>query len=279
MNSSIFNLALTVYHDRMLKENKDYPSADMDVQHMRKNPDQVPDRDIATAADIDKSCKEQGIQYVTIHDDLYPAMLKDLKREAPQVLYIKTSTPLAELFKGDFVAIVGTRDPSSYGISSCRKILRHLAGERDPKPTIVSGLALGIDITAHAAALEAGMKTIAVLPCGLDEIYPKVHTPVAEKIATTPGCALVSPFPPGTAPTAYNFFARNPVIAALSNSTVIVESRVKGGAKIIARAAYQIERKVFAIPGRIDDIRSDGCNELIAEGIADILCDKNMTEI
>lgn len=275
MESSIFNLALARYHQR----NTNDKSIDGDVEFIRMHPELIPDEDIAAATETDKLCKENSIKYVTIYDDLYPKKLKDLKTEAPQVLYIKSATPVAELFGNKGVAVVGTRVPSPYGIDSCRRINTHLAKNPDAPVTIISGLAFGIDIEAHRCALDSGMKTIAVLPCGLDEVYPRQHAAIAARIAVTDGCALVSPFPPKTAPTVVNFFERNYVIAALADSTVIVETKAKGGSMIIGNAAYRMDRKVFAVPGRNTDTRSEGCNALICEGIADILCTKNINDV
>lgn len=243
---------------------------------LKYTPDAIEESYLQRAKKMTEELTEMGIQALTFLDDDYPTALRDLGTESPQVLYIKSKTPVKELFTEDTLAVVGTRDPSPYGINTCRRIVRTLAESRQEKPVIVSGFALGIDITAHTAALEAGMKTIAVLPCGLNEVYPRVHATVAERIETTPGCALVSPFPPGTAPTAYNFLSRNPVIASLAKTTIVVESRERGGAMIIARKAYELDRTVRAVPGRIEDIRSAGCNDLIREGIADILTEKDL---
>lgn len=244
---------------------------------LKYTPDAIEESYLQRAKQVTKELTEMGIQALTFLDEEFPEALIDVS-DCPKILYVKSTTPLSELFKGKMVTIAGTRDQSMYGRDCCMHIVRTLANS-PVRPTIVSGLALGIDFTAHAAALEAGMKTIAVLPCGLDEVYPKVHTRVAERIATTPGCALISPFPPGTAPTAYNFLSRNLVIAALAQTTVIVETKQKGGANIIARKAFELDRKVWAVPGRINDIRSAGCNDLIREGIADILTEKDLMTI
>lgn len=244
---------------------------------LKYTPDEIEESYLQRAKKMTEELSEKGIQALTYLDEEFPEALIDVS-DCPKILYVKSTTPLSELFHTQMTAVVGTRVQSPYGRDCCRKIIAKLANNDNPQ-TIVSGLAFGIDITAHTAALEAGMKTIAVLPCGLDEVYPKAHTEVAERIATTPGCALISPFPPGTAPTAYNFLARNLVIAALAKTTVVVESRERGGAMLIARRAYELDRKIWAVPGRIGDIRSAGCNDLIREGIADILTEKNFDEL
>lgn len=276
MDKTIFNLALTIYRAENATDTKKHPFIDADVNSLREHPDLMPEKYLMQAQELAANYERLGIKYVTIHDDDYPTALRDLRTDSPQVLYIKSKTPVKELFTEDALAVVGTRDPSPYGINTCRRIIGTLAESQQEKPVIVSGFALGIDITAHTAAQEAGMKTIAVLPCGLDEVYPKVHATVAQRLATTPGCALISPFPPGTAPTAYNFLVRNPVIAALAKTTIVVESRERGGAMLVARKAYELDRTVRAVPGRIGDIRSAGCNDLISQGIADIITEKDI---
>jgi Predicted Rossmann fold nucleotide-binding protein involved in DNA uptake len=125
-----------------------------------------------------------------------------------------------------------------------------------------------VDITAHAAALEGGLPTVGVSPVGVDDVYPRRHTAFVERMCSTPGCALVTDYPPGTAPTAFNFLRRNRIIAGLAGATVLVESRIKGGGMITARLAAGYGRDVFALPGRIDDLRSQGCNQLIQEQLA-----------
>lgn len=208
----------------------------------------------------------RGVQVLTYLDEVYPRQLADIP-DAPRILYVKSVTPVEELFPEKMIAVVGTRDASPYGLNTAWNLVCEVPG----KSPIVSGLAFGIDIKAQNAALTIGRPTIAVLPCGLDTVYPFAHRQIAEIISTTRGCALVSPYPPGTAPDAFRFLDRNRVIAGLSEATVVVESKVKGGALVAARLAKDYGRKVFAIPGRIDDVRSAGCNALIAEGTAGIL--------
>lgn len=208
----------------------------------------------------------RGIQVLTYLDEEYPRQLADIPN-APRILYVKSVTPVEELFPEKMIAVVGTRDASPYGLNTAWNFVCEVPG----KSPIVSGLALGVDIKAHNAALTVGRPTIAVLPCGLDTVYPFAHRQIAGIIATTRGCALVSPYPPGTAPEAFRFLDRNRVIAGLCDSTVVVESKAKGGALVTAKLAKDYGRKVFAFTGRIDDVRSAGCNALIAEGTARIL--------
>jgi len=209
----------------------------------------------------------QGYQFLDIFDEGYPEVLRECP-DAPLLLYVRSSTPAAELFnRHPAVAIVGTRDQSLYGQDACRRIVRALS-EAPARPTVVSGLALGVDITAHAAALEGGLPTIGVSPVGVEDVYPRRHAAFVARMCDTPGCALVTDYPPGTVPAAFNFLRRNRIIAGLAGATVLVESRTKGGGMITARLAAGYGRDVFAVPGRIDDLRSQGCNQLLKEQVA-----------
>ena len=138
---------------------------------------------------------------------------------------------------------------------------------------IVSGLALGTDGVAHAAALECGLGTVGVMATGLDKIYPYSHTGLADRITADPNGALVTDYPAGTVPVALNFIRRNRIIAGLCRATIVIESKRKGGSLLTARYATDYNRDLFALPGRIDDPRSSGCNSLIASGMAEIIAD------
>ena len=209
----------------------------------------------------------RGIQFLSIFDESYPEALRECP-DAPLLLYVRSATPAAELFVGrPAVAIVGTRDQSLYGRECCQRIVRALA-EAPARPLVVSGLALGVDITAQAAALDSGLPTVGVSPVGVEDVYPRRHTAFVERMVSTPGCALVTDYPPGTAPVAYTFLRRNRIIAGLAGATVLVESRIKGGGMITARLAAGYGREVYALPGRIDDVRSQGCNRLLREQLA-----------
>ena len=209
----------------------------------------------------------RGVQFLDIFDEGYPEALRECP-DAPLLLYVRSATPARELFgRRPAVSIVGTRDQSLYGRACCQRIVRAL-GEAPCKPLIVSGLALGVDITAHAAALDSGLPTIGVSPVGVEDVYPRRHSAFVERMVTTPGCALVTDYPPGTYPAAFNFLRRNRIIAGLGGATILVESRLKGGGMITARLAAGYGRDVFAVPGRIDDLRSQGCNLLLREQLA-----------
>lgn len=168
------------------------------------------------------------------------------------------------------VLIVGTRDISPYGKAKTRRIVEALS-KNPARPVVISGLALGVDTEAHLAALDNGMPTVAVLPTGLDTVYPQVNRELAKRITQTPGCCLMTQFPDETAPMAINFFSRNAVMATMADLVIVVESKPRGGAIVTARYAYDQGIPVLAIPGRVDDVRSQGCNALISTGIATML--------
>lgn len=229
--------------------------------------------DISSAA-LDKAAEElhdlrsRGCDFIAVTDDAYPSLLKECE-DPPVGLYVRSTTPPGELFPdGPYISIVGTRDISPYGREWCGRIVYTLS-MAPVRPTIVSGFAIGVDINAHLAALDVGLPTIAVLPVGIDDVYPRRHRAIAERLAATPGCALVSDYPPGTSAEAANFLRRNRIIAGMSQGTILVESKMQGGGTMTAGLAASYGREVFALPGRIDDLRSQGCNRLIAEKIAE----------
>lgn len=206
--------------------------------------------------------------FVGLNDPAYPKLLQECP-DRPLGLYVRSETPVEDLFNSrEAIAFVGTRDLSSYGREWCGNLVSALA-ESDRKPLIVSGLAFGIDYVAHATALTLGLPTVGVMATGIDRIYPSRHESIADKMVRTPGCALVSCYPPGTAPVATQFLSRNRIIAGMSRATVLVESKIKGGGLITARHAYSYDRDVYALPGRVDDVRSQGCNQLIRNKIAE----------
>ena len=213
-----------------------------------------------------------GVQFLDIFAEGYPEALRECP-DAPLLLYVRSATPAAELFgRRPAVAVVGTRDQSPYGRECCRRIVSALA-QAPARPLVVSGLALGVDITAHAAALEGGLPTVGVSPVGVEEVYPRRHLAFVERMCSVPGCALVTDYPPGTVPTAFNFLRRNRIIAGLSAATVLIESKRKGGGLITADFAFNYNRDVYALPGRVDDPRSEGCNILIRKRVADAITD------
>ena len=221
----------------------------------------------------------QGFRFIGYGEPAYPEALRGCG-DAPLGLYIRSDTPPGELFpaRRPFIAVIGTRDISPYGNEWCRRIVAALA--RTPeKPVIVSGLALGTDGIAHAAALDCGLPTLGVMATGIDRVYPVRHTALAGRIAAAPGSGLLTDYPPGTAPLPAHFLRRNRIIAGLCRATVLVESKIRGGGMSTARLAASYDRDVFALPGRVDDLRSAGCNRLIREKIAEPLTEPDSLPI
>ncbi len=210
----------------------------------------------------------KGITFLGCEEPEYPELLKECE-DAPLGLYIRSATPSKELFvPRRRIAIVGTRDISPYGQEWCSRIVQGL-GRAQEKPIIISGLALGTDICAHSEALASGLPTIAVMATGPDTVYPYRHREFAERMSRTEGCALITDYPPGTAPLAIHFLRRNRIIAGLSDSTILIESKIKGGGMMTSRLAFSYNRDVYTLPGRVDDPRSQGCNRLIKEKVAE----------
>lgn len=191
-----------------------------------------------------------------IRDPNYPERLKECV-DAPVLLYFKGN---ANLNAQKIISLVGTRNASSYGREMTETIVHDLAGAY-PETLIVSGLAYGIDIYAHKAALKNHLPTIGVLAHGLDRIYPPAHRNVAVEMLGNGG--LLTDFMSETNPDRQNFVKRNRIVAGMADCTVVIESAEKGGALITANIADSYNRDVFAIPGRINDPCSTGCNTLI----------------
>jgi DNA processing protein len=195
-------------------------------------------------------------------DEAYPALLGQL-HDPPVKLYVRGC---ADQLGEPAVAVVGARSCSAYGASVARTLGRELA---TAGLAVVSGLARGIDGEAHRGALEAGGATVAVLGCGIDRDYPRVHAGLAERIRVNG--AVVSEYPPGVEPAPWRFPARNRIIAGLSLATVVVEARERSGALITADFALELGREVFAVPGEITAALSAGTNDLLRQGAAPLL--------
>jgi len=194
-------------------------------------------------------------------DPDYPARLKQCE-DGPILLYAKGDQGL-KCRRG--LSVVGTRRATYYGKEICRKIIHGLS-ERINDLVIVSGLAYGIDVIAHRAALEKGIPTVAVLGHGFSTIYPSAHRDTAKRIIDQG--ALVTDFPSEMGPERNNFLRRNRIIAGLADATLVIESGEKGGALITADMAASYQRDVLAVPGRVGDERSKGCNGLIKDTMA-----------
>lgn len=217
----------------------------------------IQSRDSINLEDDYNRILEKGIKVITILEDNYPQRLKSIE-QPPPVLYIKGSFEDSDNFA---VAIVGTRHLTSYG----RQVTLELSGFLARNGiTVVSGLARGIDSIAHDAALNAGGRTLAVLGCGVDIVYPPEHRALSQRIQDKG--ALISDYYPGTLPEGINFPPRNRIISGLSIASVIIEAGEKSGALITAEFAAIQGREVFAVPGQIYSPRSKGTNRLIRDG-------------
>ena len=187
----------------------------------------------------------------------YPPLLASIP-DAPLVLYVEGEVGTLSLPQ---LAMVGSRNPTALGRDTAAQFARHLAGAGF---TITSGLALGIDAASHRGALQAGGRTLAVLGCGLDTIYPRGNEELAALVAGSG--ALVSDLPTGTRPLRHHFPRRNRIISGLSVGTLVVEAALQSGSLITARLAAEQGREVFAIPGSIHNPMSRGCHRLIRQG-------------
>ncbi|PVZ15086.1 DNA-processing protein DprA [Porphyromonas loveana] len=202
--------------------------------------------------------RAKGLQTYFITDENYPPLLKECV-DAPILFYYKGN---ADLSPARALSVVGTRNITAYGRSATERIIADLA-HAIPDLLIVSGLAYGVDVTAHKAALANGLPTVGVLAHGLDRIYPSSHRSVATEMLAHGG--LLTDYPTGTEPERFNFVGRNRIVAGLSHATLVIESAAKGGSLITAELASDYNRDVLALPGRATDSRSAGCNTLIRE--------------
>ena len=198
------------------------------------------------------------IQEINLGDINYPYMLSQIY-SPPKKLYVLGN---AEILREKSIAIVGCREASEYG----KNITKDLAYNLGKSNIItVSGLARGIDTFCHIGSIEANARTIAVVAHGLDMIYPKENRNLAIKILEKGG-AIVSEYYLGTKPLKRNFIARNRIISGLSKSIVVIEAKKKSGSLITANFALNEGRDVYAVPGNISNINSEGTNELIKSG-------------
>jgi len=210
--------------------------------------------------------ERHNIRCLYYTDSDYPRRLLECD-DAPPMLFTIGET---DLNTAHMVSIVGTRNATTYGVAFIEKLVEDLAARLDDV-VIVSGLATGCDITAHKAALKAGLPTVAVVAHGLDTLYPAEHRSHAARIIAEGG-AIVSDYPHGTPPHRGNFLARNRIIAGLADCVVVAETGAKrGGALHTARLGMLYNRDVFALPGRISDPYSAGCNMLIRQNVAHLL--------
>jgi DNA processing protein len=209
-----------------------------------------------------KFIEKNNIQPIFYLDPAYPKRLTHCE-DSPVLLYFKGD---ANLNSEKIISIVGTREATDYGRSMCEKLIKDLAPYN---PLIVSGLAYGIDVCAHKAAMDNGLKTIGVFAHGLDKVYPALHREVAQKMLDHGG--LLTDFMSKTIPDRENFPRRNRIVAGMADATIVIESKKDGGSLITADIANSYSRDVFAFPGKVGDATSEGCNNIIKQNKAALL--------
>jgi DNA processing protein len=218
-----------------------------------------------------KTCEEEidfinryNIRPLFFTDPGYPRRLLNCY-DSPSLLYYKGT---ADLNADRVVSIVGTRSNSDYGRTACEKIIEELRGENI---LIASGLAYGIDSISHRAALENKLSTVAVVAHGLDRIYPPVNKQLAKEMMVNGG--ILTDFRSSTNPDRQNFPRRNRIVAGICDALIVIESNFKGGSLITAEIANSYNKDIFAVPGRISDTRSAGCNYLVKANKASLITD------
>lgn len=209
-------------------------------------------------------CRDHNIRVLCLGDDNYPKRLEDCA-DAPVVLYYKGN---ANLNQSRVINIIGTRHCTMYGADFIRKFLRDLKA-LCPEVLVVSGLAYGVDINAHQQALAVGYDTVGVVAHGLDYLYPAAHKDVAREMVNHGG--LLTEFMTCTNADKGNFVRRNRIVAGMSDACILIESAAHGGGIITAGISFDYGREVFALPGRVGDHFSEGCNNAIRENKAMLL--------
>ncbi len=219
--------------------------------------DALVNRPTNTAAS-ERLLKSKNIQLITIDDPNYPPLLKEIP-DPPLWLYHRGDIKIAHQ---KALSVVGTRKPSSYALAAVKTLL---SDKLASKIVIASGLAYGIDKTAHERSLECHGKTIAVLAGGLDSIYPTDHFRLSDKIVENGG-ALISEYPPLDRPAPWKFPVRNRILAGLAPATVVIEAKIKSGSLTTAKSVIDYNRDLFAVPGDITRHQAEGTNFLIKKG-------------
>ena len=209
-----------------------------------------------------KFLEKYKINALGMNDDSYPKRLVH-RYDAPPLLYFRGN---GQLNSGRILSIVGTREPTEYGRDWLKNLIQDLVPQ---EPVIISGLAYGIDTMAHKNALKNSLPTIGVLAHGLDRIYPSANKSLAREMVEQGG--LLTDFMSGTQPDAQNFPSSNRIVAGIADAIIVVETGIKGGSMITADIANSYNKDVFALPGRINDNKSEGCNKLIKENNAQLI--------
>jgi DNA processing protein len=214
------------------------------------------------AEDEIKFCSKHHIQALFLTDKNYPQRLLHCY-DAPTILYYRGN---ADLNHNKIISIIGTRSNTDYGKLVTEELIEELQSQNI---IVASGLAFGIDAVAHKASVKNNVPTVGVLAHGLDSIYPIQHKALAKDMLLNGG--LLTEFRKNTKPDKHNFPRRNRVVAGMSDATIVIETDVKGGSMITAELAYNYNRDLFAVPGKIHDNRSSGCLKLIQQQKAVLL--------
>lgn len=216
-----------------------------------------------------KALASKGITTVVLGEDSYPGLLKEIG-DPPLALFLRGILPPPDSV---FIAVVGSRNPTPYGVEIAKKLGRELSADG---VSVVSGAAIGIDSSAHRGALESEGSTVGVLGCGVDVVYPACNRSLLEAIVKN-GC-LISEYPPGTKPDKFRFPERNRIIAGMCSGVVVVEAAETSGALITVEYALSENREVFAVPGPILSPKSAGTNSLIRSGATPVTCTDDILE-
>ena len=228
------------------------------------------DKNLKEAENILNTTHKMGAEVIVYDDVRYPDMLRSIPNP-PYVLYMKGEAMNWDRILG--IGIVGTRTCTEYGIKATKMIAEDLAA---CGVTIISGMARGIDSVAQETALGVGNKTIAVLGCGIDVVYPKENKKLMDKIAENG--TIISEYPPKTGPDKHNFPWRNRIISGLSRGILVTEAPKKSGALITAEYALEQGRDIFAVPGSIFKPESEGANRLLASGAKAVISAKDILD-
>ncbi len=239
---------------------KELSATGMIGQHISKG---IKDASLLSLADAQlKYAEQNGTEILSFYDSAFPNRLKNCG-DAPLILFQKGTT---NLNTEKVIAIVGTRQNTQYGSTFCQNMVQELA---QYNPTIVSGLAYGIDQYAHQSAIDNNLITVAVMATGLERVYPTDHRKLAQRIVENG--ALLTENVINTNPDKENFPKRNRIVAGMVDAVIVIESSTKGGSMITARLGNDYNRDVFALPGRIGDKQSEGCHALIKNNQAQLL--------
>lgn len=222
-------------------------------------------KDFSRAEEEIKFIEKYKIKPLFVTDKDYPKRLLNCY-DSPTLLFYKGE---ADLNAAKIVAIIGTRSNTDYAKQVAEKLVKELAAQNI---TVISGLAFGVDAIAHKAAVKNSLPTVAVLAHGLDQIYPVEHTSLAKDMIKHNG-GLLTEFKSKSKPDKHNFPTRNRIVAGMSDATIVIETGLKGGSMITAELANSYNKDVFAIPGKVTDAKSVGCNYLIKNNKAMLLTD------